>query len=460
MLTNTEGWGLAVAAISIVWVVLLIRKGPRVALGIAVVLSFAFPAWVKLNLAGLPFDIRTTVLCISLLGYAFHPQGKILSPLTMLDVCIGLLFLTHISADTFVTGFSAGLPFAAYGEWVLPYVAGRFAVRNDDDLRRLAPWIAGVLIVIGLGACLETATGTNLFEFVFGNRPEGLSPRTIQRFGFKRAFGTTRHAIFLGMLLLVLMPWLVVLWQNYSSKQVRTIAILTGLVATIGMMCTFSRTPVLSLLAATTLLTAVRYRVLRWPLGIVMALMIGVFAMFPNQLVDKISVWTGGGHRVRLVEVDGKAVETSSSRSRLTIFRASYKVLLKAGPFGFGSKAVSTFPPQIPYMEGKAEASDAMRIIDNGYILLTLRLGWLGGAALLLLYVTAIISAVSLHLNPHGQLFPAALGCTFFVTATFSMLLIWMSYDFGLEILWTTGILSGLLSWRSHTHRSRLLALR
>ena len=103
-------------------------------------------------------------------------------------------------------------------------------------------------------------------------------------------------------------------------------------------------------------------------------------------------------------------------------------------------------------MQGKAEASEILAV-DNAYILIMLRFGWLGAGGLVLIFVTAIVSAAVLHKNKPDDLFPAAAAAMLFVVSTFSFFLVWMSYDFGFEILWTCGILSGLVS--SSTRRRR-----
>lgn len=450
MLSNTEGWLLAVGSISIVWITLLIRTGPGLALGAATVLSFAFPTWIRLDVLGLPLDVRTAVLCITLSGYSLHPRGKIISPITMLDICVELIFVAQITADSFATGFRWTVPCVAYGEWFLPYLAGRFAIQDRRDLRTIAPWVAGVLIVLGGAACFECVTHVNPFEVVFGNRPEGLFKRTHERFGLKRAFGTTMHPIYLGMLLLVLMPWLISLWQSGQSLRIRKLTILAGMLAVAATIATVSRTPVITLLLCLTLLSAVQYRVLRWPLALTAATAFIGFLLFTNEVTDTVSRWSGGGDRGRLVEVDGQAVVTSDSRSRLVLFAVYSDALVKGGLTGYGSKAVE-FPPTIPYLQGKSSASD---VVDNAWVLITLRFGWLGGGCFLLLMLTAIFSAISIHLDHPDHKFAAVVASLFIVMATFSFFLVWMSYDFGLPILWTFGILSGLRSSRIRKHRS------
>ncbi len=460
MLGHFEGLLLSIVTISIVWIFLLVRKGPVAALAAGMVLSFAFPVWVRIDLGGLPLGIRTAIACITLLGFAFHPKSRIISPLTLLDFCVALMFAIHVAADGFATGFTLGLPFRAYGEWALPYVAGRYAIRTRNDLKTIAPWIAGVLTVVSLCACIEALTKVNLIEVIFGNRPTELANRNAQRFGFKRAFGPTMHPIYFGMLIAVFTPWLVCLWQSCGSTDARKGAIVMATITFLGAFATLSRTPVMTILVAAVLTLGLRYRPIRWPLGILLSLAVAAFAIFPNQFTDIVSRVTGGGDKLRIVEIDGKATVVSSSRSRLLIFSVYRDALVKAGPLGYGSNAVSKFPPDIPYLQGTANLDALMGIVDNGYALITLRFGWLGCACLIILFLISIATGFSLHSDRPDQLLPGTVACLLFVIAVASLFMVHMVYDFGMPILWTIGILSGLASARIEQRSMNRMSLR
>ena len=216
-----------------------------------------------------------------------------------------------------------------------------------------------------------------------------------------------------------------------------------------GAVFTFSRTPVITILIAASLTLALRFKVLRWPLALSLAIAVGGFVAFPNEVTDAASRWTGGGDTPHLTEIKGEAVVTSSSRSRLHLLGIYSKALVKAGPFGYGSQATTGFPVRIPNMDGTFKSANLYKQVDNGYILLTLRFGWVGGACLVILFLTAIATGLSLYFARPDQLFPGAVACLLAVVASFSLLLVFMSYDFGLPILWTMGVLSGLASART-----------
>ncbi|MEJ7591900.1 MAG: O-antigen ligase family protein [Planctomycetaceae bacterium] len=448
MIGNFEGWVLSVVLIAVVGRYLLIRKGPAAARGAAMMLSFAFPVGIKIDIGGLPISIRTAIAGITLFGYAVHPQGKILSPLTLLDCCIAMFYLVHIVADSFATGFTIMLPFRSYGEWALPFVAGRFAIKDRHALKWIAMWVVGLLLLLGAMSCIEAMTKVNPFETLFGNRPQEMFRRSEQRFGLKRAFGPTMHPIFLGMMIAILMPWLVTMWQSFESRRTRGLTILAGIVALAGTVFTGSRTPVLTILAAASLILLLKIRMLRWPLGLTLALAISGFVAYPYEVTDALSRWTGGVENPRLIEIDGEGVVSSSSRTRLHVVSIYSEALIKAGPFGYGSNVTSGFPLRIPNMEGTFKSANLFKTVDNAYVLLTLRFGWVGGVCLVILFLTAIGTGLSLYFERPDQLFPGVVGCMLIVIACFSLLLVFMSYDFGLPILWSLGVLSGLASAR------------
>lgn len=448
MLSATQGWSVSLILISLIWLYLLVRKGPVAALGAVIVLSFAFPVWIKFNLFGLPISVPTATACLAMLGYICHREGRIRSPLTLLDFSIAMMWGCHVASDSFARELTPALPIRAYGEWVLPYVTGRFAMRNRNDPTWIAMWVVGVLLLLGLMSCFESLTKVNPFEFVFGNRPTELAGRNASRLGFKRSFGPTTHPIFFGMMIVVLMPWLACLWQSFGSRRFRGFTLFAGILALAGTVFTGSRTPVLTILGAGSLSMVLQVRALRWPFGILLIVSVCGFVAFPNEVTDTVSRWTGGYEKPILIEIDGKAVVSSSSRSRLHYFGIYSDALVKAGPFGYGTQATTGFPLRIPNMEGEFRSANLFKMVDNAYILLTLRLGWLGGACLVILMLTAIATGLSLYFERPDQLFPGVVACLLTVIACFSFLMVFMSYDFGFPILWTIGVLSGLASAR------------
>ena len=61
MLNSQLIWAAAVCLFSVVWLVVLLRRGPHRALGIAVVLTFLMPVWVKMPILGQDISCRTAI---------------------------------------------------------------------------------------------------------------------------------------------------------------------------------------------------------------------------------------------------------------------------------------------------------------------------------------------------------------------------------------------------------------
>lgn len=453
MLTGLAGWSVAMTGILIVWIVILIRKGPAEALGPAMLLSFALPVWVRVEFSGMPFNLRTSTAIITLLVFAVHPRGKILSPLTLLDFCIAFICCSHILTDTHHAGVSVQLPFRAYGEWALPYVAGRYAVRNQQDVQVLSRWATGVLCVLALLAVVETVTRINPFEVLFGERPEELANRKMTRFGLKRAYAVAMHPIYFGMLMAVLAPWLIVLGEQRDRSTRNLIRGLVAAVVLTGLLATLSRTPVATFLGTGILLAVMAFRVLRVPVALLAALALAAIMLRPEQVADATSLLSG--ERTRVVELDGQATVYSSSRARLLILKTYSRAMWHAGILGFGTEATMTFPPKIPYLEGTAETRDSLKLVDNGYIVTILRFGWMGGILLLLLLLTGIGSALSLYHDRPDRLFSAAVAAMLTGYTFLSLMLVSQVYDFALPMLWMLGIVSGLCSQRTASRLQR-----
>lgn len=448
MFPGTTGWAISLGVILVVWIVIYFRRGPVEALAPALLLSLAFPVWLKFDVAGMPLNLRTATAAITMLGFAFHPRGRILSPLTVLDFCIAFLCCSHVLTDAWHDGLSVALPFRAYGEWALPYVAGRYAIRNTQDLATAARWVVGILFFLSVVAVIETITQVNVLETVYGERPEELARRNTVRLGFRRAYANAMHPIYFGMILAVLSPWLVCLMEKRESSAVRGFAIFTVPLTVLGLLATISRTPIVTVLGSWIFLLAVLFRWLRIPLMTVVVSAIAVFLIWPYQVTDFIGKYTSGD-RHRLVEMNGTAVVYSASRARLLLPVVYGKAMTHAGIVGYGSAATQTFPLKIPYLEGTAETKDSLKLVDNAYILTVLRLGWLGGFLLVLLLGTGMLSCWVLYRRRPDRLFPAAFLGLLVVYSIVSLNLVSQVYDFFFPVLWTLGVISGLLIQKS-----------
>jgi hypothetical protein len=180
---------------------------------------------------------------------------------------------------------------------------------------------------------------------------------------------------------------------------------------------------------------------------IIVVASIAIFLIFPYQITDFFGKQSGDQNQI--IEVDGTAVVYSSGRARLLLPLAYAKAMTNAGIVGYGSVATQTFPLKIPYMEGTAETRNMLKLVDNGYILTVLRMGWLGGFLLVLLLITGMISCWSLYRRRPDRLFPAAFLGLLIVYSLASLNSVSQVYDFFFTVVWTLGIISALLIQKS-----------
>ncbi|SFH84944.1 O-antigen ligase family protein [Planctomicrobium piriforme] len=442
------------------------RGGLGHGVGTAVILSWLMPVWIKIDIAGLPYDVKIIVALAVLIVFTLRDPRQLLVAPAWSDLAIIGLFTAHVLSDCTATGqIDWRHFFRAYGEWGLPYAAGRYAIRRAEDLREVAPIGLVVTLIICGGMLFESFTSINPWEVVFGERPVDGSPRHLMRFGFQRAFGPTMQTIFCGMLAVLLTPWL---WSMAAPRQERFDAkrlawLVPGLLASIS---TFSRGVQLSWVVATTASLSLRNLWVRRIAiaGAAAVLLIGLFAS--NQIIKVVDRWGDQDQQQRLDEwkarqnkqpsdqppPDQRTFGRSSALNRLALVPAYAKSVQAGGLTGFGTAAVTDFPPRVPHLPEQAlkRGGQSAGFIDNFYLLLTLRFGPLGLAMFLILATLSLVQLAIVVRETQFELAEGAFGAV--VGTLVGLLTVWMPYDFGFVLLWWFGTSATLFTAR-HSDR-------
>jgi hypothetical protein len=178
-------------------------------------------------------------------------------------------------------------------------------------------------------------------------------------------------------------------------------------------------------------------------------LLLAVFMVYQNQVFVLLDDWSGEfqrGRQASTVTFDEQAEKVSSARSRLTLFRIYWSPLTRAGLLGYGTGAVTGFPVNVPIGSEEAEAAKQIWALDNTFILITLRFGYLGLLFFVSLLGWSLWQLLKVHdLDPSRSTaaFSAAL---FGATAAVAWLIfgVWTPSDFGFPWLWGIGLSSGL----------------
>ena len=335
------------------------------ALGLAVALSILVPVWIKIPIVGQQIGCRTVVAIIGLIGLTVYRRGRLLTPLTILDVFITIIWAVHVVADVYADERHVMIPFRAYEEWVLPYVAGRVAIQDRNDLKALVPWAVAVIVLLSVCSLVESLTGINVFEAIVGERPleMGLG-RHSSRFWVMRAFGNATHPIFFANQLLLLTPWCFGLLQKGTERKLQVFGWVSLLAAFLGVCSSASRGPVMAFLVMLGVMAIIRFKILRWPVMIGFVAAVAVMCVFPTASLDFLAKKLGGetlGDRKVLVEIGGEAVVHTGTNSRLLIIDAYGDALRHAGLTGYGTRLTTGFPPNIPYLQASRHSVERLK---------------------------------------------------------------------------------------------------
>lgn len=446
-------WFVIVVSLVALFIVLSIKMSPQAALGITLTLAMVFPAWLMWKFASGPagsivgtgVDVKVTVGAVCLLLYCFLPGRSIPLRLVPTDLAVLGLISVHLLSDISNSGWAWKIPAFAYAEWYLPYVAGRLAIQSRRDLNQLWIVVACLGLMLAVAAMLESWISWNPFEFVFGQRPlEGFS-RDAKRWGLIRAYGPTMHPIYFGVMQLLFLGWVSYAAAMAFRRRAPAWLSITPLPMCMGIAATGSRGPILGIVAA------VLFAVFGiWPKSRILlgaTLILGCVLAFVQheKIIQHLEDWTAD--RQVEISVDGETRLQSSARSRLNLIEVYRIALRRSGWLGFGSEAVAGFPINVPVGPQEARTLEKLKTIDNAYLLLTLRFGYLGLTFFLLAGMLGVVQCIWVADRNRGtriQWFCICLGAT---TAASLLVLItvWMPHEIGFPLLFGLGISGSLV---------------
>ncbi|HEX4131143.1 MAG TPA: hypothetical protein VHZ24_13975 [Pirellulales bacterium] len=420
------------------------KRGPRYALGCAMAWSVLVPVWVEWRIGALPIDVRIVTCIIGLSAYCLHPSVRLRSRLVGADWALIALGVVHLVSDAKNSGFRFSDVLRIYGEWAVPYLTGRLAVQSFPDARALVPVMSGVCVALAVWAATESIAGVNPANAVFGARPRDLTPMIDTRLGLKRAEGPTRNAIYLGMLFVMLLPWTVYGATLALSGAARVWLLAAPIVALVGLFCTVSRSAFLACIVSLYLTALLRWRRARWSLLAAAALVVAGVMWQREAVIDALHRWAGDDQG-KLVTIDGKKVAYSGTVHRLMLPSLYRNAMAKAGWLGFGTDLTSTFPLKIGVGDKSSAPSSILKFVDNAFILLQLRFGYLGVACFCLFLASTawyMGRAATRFAGPDGLF--CGLLCGVIVGVAVALLTVWLPQDFGFWLICTAGIATGL----------------
>lgn len=445
-------WLLIVLSLALLFVLLSLRISPQFAIGFVVPLTWLFPAWLLLPLidgapgsivaTGIDVKVTTGIACLVL--YCFMPKSTFPVRLAPCDFAVASLIGLHVASDTLGEGFNWVILGRAYAEWFVPYVSGRLALQSRLDASRLF-WIPSIVgVALSLAAIPEAFTNFHWLEYLFGARPrEGFNPDAA-RWGIQRAYGPTMHPIYFGVVLLLLLGWSVYAASRATRRKAFSLFLFAPIPIIAGIGCTASRGPIIGIAVACIGLAFIKWPKARIP--ILALAVIGIFSVFAfrESIVSQLENW--GSDRQREIVIDGEEQIQSSTRSRLNMMAMYSIALRRSGLFGFGTEACSGFPINVPIGAQELKTLKSVKYIDNTYVLLTLRLGYLGIAAFVasaLLAIWQFVWIADRFKEESPQWLSSCVGGTM-IGALAVLATVWMPHEIGFLLVWTFGVSSGL----------------
>lgn len=432
-----------------VFVVVSFLKRPQIALGVVIPIVWLVPVWPQMATGIEGLNIRSAVSAGALVIYCFMPKATFPWRLHPCDWALIGLLAVHLASDTWHSGMQLASPVFAYVEWLMPYLCGRLALQDRDDLDWLWKAICISSLLLTLAAFFEAWFHLNPFEAAFGLRPEDRFNRDAVRWGLRRAYGPTMHPLYLGVVLCWFVGWwLFVAWRFFTDRSPR--AWMIGvLLAAFAPVATGSRGPILGVFLVVLGFAFCFRKNLRIP-ACILLLIIGFVAIgFQDSLLSHFDQWSGEGkrsHNKVKVVFDNETLSISSARTRLLLFEIYWKPLMQAGFLGFGTDAVSTFPVNVPLGRDEAAAIQKIWMVDNHYLLLTLRFGYLGLAAFALVAGCSLWQLMRVR-DSQSSTSIACFSSAAFGSVTGVLILlwtVWMPGEIGFPLFWSFGLSTGL----------------
>lgn len=450
---------LAVACSFATWFGL--KHGKEYALGAGLAASLLAGTWFDITVLNTRINVTMATAIVLLAVYCTHSWREIFRHLGLLDYLIGAITIWHIVVDTYHGEQPLPVAAQAYGQWMLPYAAGRYAFLHRSTLLKLGPVFAIAGAIISLLCVAEACSGTNIWETAFAPRDELVTFKGQLRYGVAyRACGPTRHAIFLSNVLLTLIPFAILLtqreiaWYPKLGKWNRLAGCVISAILIAGIVSSLSRGPLLTLCVGGCLSLAWLYRPAAWTLlgiGLIAVILIGANW---NDFIHLIESDETDHKRASVLVVDNEdeAIIYTGTRNRLVNLQVYIPIFLNGGPLGYGTTASTGFPPKdLPGLPTDLEVRNRLGIVDNAFLNNGLRFGWIGLALFTGLFVTASLTAFRLSRRASTYFFPVdqryfVAAATLSLAFLLEIATVFWSYDYATWVLLGFGTIAGLLS--------------
>jgi hypothetical protein len=446
----TTIWLGSVVFIVVVGLIASWMVSPPAGIGVGFLVSLLIPSWVDISVFDQTLEARLAAMLGLLALYCIDRRSVFPLRLVPLDFLVMGLLVAHALSDTYRDGWHWTLVPRIYCEWCVPYICGRLAFVNEASVRRMAvvgTWIAILFTVL---AAVEGLMRIHPWEIVFGERPLDGIGRSATRWGVLRAWGQSKHSIFFGLTQLILSGFLFCYASRKSTELRQSSYWLLCVVPVIGVFFSGSRAAMVGLIIAYLFVASCHSLRFRWlSMAALGALIILTFSDV-DRLIHFSEEWSGETRERNLspqeIVLNDQQVSMSGTRSRLHLLRYYRPAVLEGGLLGFGSTRTEGFPVRVPVGRQDTSATSNLQFVDNAYLLMTLRFGYLG----LTFFALSLLGSAYVWWRSGNELRTAFLesGADWLWRIYFSgivmgvaigLLTVWLPYDVSFPLLFTIG---------------------
>ena len=408
------------------------------------------PFWIGMHAGVLTIDLRAVAMGVAFLGLLVSAGsgGLGFGRFVLADLMELLLVSAHIISEYKVGRFSPMSGPELLRIWFMPYLVGRLFLRSADDIPKVTEKFAKICLIACIYAMVEAVIKFNPINKLLGKTYGLLEQGEGYRMGLKRSQGAQEHPIFMGLVLVLILPWAFEASRMAREKLgPRWWKCLPWLVAG-ALFGTVSRGPQGSALFTTFIAIFMRNPGRRVQLA-VLAVVLGFVAYGGKEVIMDASakISKESEEEVRIIVINGEEEEYTGTKHRVLLFKAYADYLENTGLWGYGNAMQAV----------QLEEALAMRFgsIDSAYVMLFLQRGYAGVVPFVGLSLVTLFNLLRVAWpakSPQAPLAGALFGAMFMlVLALFTS---WFSPDFGSAFLFTAGISARLPSLRSSSRTS------
>ncbi|MBN8624422.1 MAG: O-antigen ligase family protein [Planctomycetes bacterium] len=410
-------------------------SGTRQAAALALGMSMVLPNWLVREVGAVLFDLRLVCAIAAIGCVLLHPATRWQPRFVFADLVIVGLIGTQTLTELMTGSPTATQLLENVVQWLTPYAFGRVVWQSAEDGERLLPIMAVCCAILGIWATFESITRINPVQMALGYAGSLQGQHDI-RWGLRRADGPLMHPIFMGMQMVLLLP--------FSLEAARRAKIGTGpnwwkwtpWLTAAGAFFSMSRGPQMGLLATAAIAAAILVPKYRLLIAVPMLSAAVLCAAAPSAVVGIMQRWSGEEITMS-IDIRGEYYPYSGTTHRLLQVRVYEEALYAAGWFGYGSTAL--MKAKVPFVEDHLR--ETFSSIDNHYLQFTLQNGYLGIAMFLLLCCGAVVYALR-AVSQRRDEFPALAAGTAGALLSITVLVwsVWLSSDLRFPLLTLVGM--------------------